>query len=49
MGKHIAPPFDWLNDDKSDDYTLAILTTGFAMGVAATFAAIKLIGKLTKK
>jgi len=49
MEKHIAPPFDWLNDDKSDDYTLAILTTGFAMGVAATFAAIKLIGKLTEK
>ena len=36
-------------EEEPDDWAVAVLTTGFAMGVAATFAAIKLIGKLMEK
>ena len=36
-------------EDEPDDWAVAVLTAGFAMGVAATFATIKLIGKLMEK
>ena len=35
--------------EEPDDWAVAVLTAGFAMGVAATLAAIKLIGKLMEK
>ena len=34
-----------MTEEEPDDWAVAVLTAGFAMGVAATFAAIKLIGK----
>ena len=36
-------------EEEPDDWSVAVLTAGFAMGVAATFAAIKLIGKLMEQ
>ena len=36
-------------EEEPDDWAVAVLTAGFAMGVAETFAAIKLIGKLMEK
>ena len=39
----------WKDEEEPDDWAVAVLTAGFAMGVAATFAAIKLIGKLMEK
>ena len=36
-------------EDEPEDWAVAGWTAGFAMGVAATFAAIKLIGKLMEK
>ena len=36
-------------EEEPDDWAVAVLTTGFTMGVAATFAAIKLIRKMMEK
>ena len=38
-----------LKDNKDDSSLVAALTTAFAAGVAATLAAIKLIGKIVNK
>ena len=41
--------FPKMPEEEPDDWAVAVLTTGFAMGVAATLAAVKLIGKLMEK
>ena len=38
-----------MQEEESDDWAVAVLTTGFAIGVAAAIAAIKLIGKFAEK
>lgn len=38
-----------MDDEESDDWAIAVLTAGFAAGVAATLAAIKLINKVMEK
>ena len=36
-------------EDEPDDWAVAVLTAGFAAGVATALAAVKLIGKLMEK
>ena len=38
-----------MQEEESDDWAVAVLTTGFAIGVAAAIAAIKLLGKFVEK
>ena len=41
--------FPKMTEEEPDNWAVAVLTAGFAMGVAATLAAVKLIGKLMEK
>jgi len=38
-----------MDEEESDDWAVAVLTAGFAIGVATALAAVKLIGKLMEK
>ena len=39
----------WKDEEEPDDWAVAVLTAGFAIGVAAAIAAIKLFGKIVEK
>ena len=39
----------WKDEEEPDDWAVAVLTAGFAIGVAAAIAAIKLFGKFVEK